>query len=190
MTRTLHNPVTGQSIEIRGVEGDVLEMESTWRGRGERPPLHYHPVQRESFDVLEGELRVVIGDDERVYRAGESFEVAPGVKHEMSGAIDGETRALWRIQPAMRTAEMIESVWLLAEDGKVDKKGMPSPLWLLSIAHRHRDELRLAGLPWPLQRAVLAIGAGVARLFGIRGRYEGASPSRSAGRRAEPQGGS
>jgi hypothetical protein len=118
--------------------------------------------------------------------------VPPGVKHEMAGATDGETRALWRAMPAMRTAEMIESVWLLAEDGKVDKKGMPKPLQLLAIAHRHRDELRLAGIPWPVQRVVLALGAGVARLFGIRGRYvrQEAVTAAPAGRPAPPRGGS
>src|SRR5690606_28059533 len=58
------NPVTGQRLVFlrTGTEtgGELLEMESQYRPQGRPPALHYHPAQREQFEVLRGTLRVFL----------------------------------------------------------------------------------------------------------------------------------
>jgi mannose-6-phosphate isomerase-like protein (cupin superfamily) len=37
----------------------------------------------ERFEVIEGAMRVIVGDEDRVYRPGETFEVPAGTSHQM-----------------------------------------------------------------------------------------------------------
>jgi quercetin dioxygenase-like cupin family protein len=89
--------------------GELLEMEATYPGDGSMPPMHLHPSQAERFEILEGSMRAVIGNEERVYEAGAVFEVPPGTPHQM-GARE-PTRMRWEVRPALRTAEFFERLY-------------------------------------------------------------------------------
>ena len=67
--------------------GERLVMEASYSGKGPLPPMHHHPSQTERFEVLESAMLTVIGDAERRYATGESFEV-PAL-----GALLGEFQA-------------------------------------------------------------------------------------------------
>jgi quercetin dioxygenase-like cupin family protein len=62
-----------------GVDG-VSVIESRAR-EGDSPPLHVHHTEDEIFHVLEGELRVRVGDSELVVAAGETVIGPRGVAH-------------------------------------------------------------------------------------------------------------
>jgi mannose-6-phosphate isomerase-like protein (cupin superfamily) len=89
--------------------GELLEMEATYSGEAGMPPAHLHPSQAERFEVLEGSMRAKIGDEDRVYEAGEAFDVPPGTPHQM--AAEGPTRMRWEVRPALRTAEFFECLY-------------------------------------------------------------------------------
>jgi Cupin domain len=91
------------------IDLEVLEMEATYSGEAGMPPLHLHPEQSERFEILEGSMRANIGDEERVYEAGEVFEVPAGMPHQM--AAEGPTRTRWQVRPALRTAEFFERLY-------------------------------------------------------------------------------
>jgi Cupin domain len=84
-------------------------MEATYSGEAGMPPEHLHPSQEERFEVLEGSMRTNIGNEERVYKAGEVFEVPAGTPHQM--AAQGPTRMRWEVRPALRTAEFFERLY-------------------------------------------------------------------------------
>lgn len=105
---TLEGPT--QTLRIDRLEPELLQMESHWAGSGDLPPAHLHPHQVERFKVLEGRLRTVIASEERVYEAGEEFEIPVGVAHQMTAA-DGPARARWEVRPALRTAEAMERLF-------------------------------------------------------------------------------
>jgi quercetin dioxygenase-like cupin family protein len=60
--------------------GAYLLIEEVAR-RGKVTPLHTHPVEAESFYVLEGEVFVHLDGDERPVAAGGFASVPPGVPH-------------------------------------------------------------------------------------------------------------
>jgi mannose-6-phosphate isomerase-like protein (cupin superfamily) len=177
--QTLTNHTTGQSITFLELAADTggerLVLKSTWKGRAPRPPVHYHPRQEEHFEVLEGELGVELEGERRTLRAGDTLDVPAGARHEMWNAGEGTTQARWEVRPALRTEEMMETVFGLAQDGHVDAKGMPSMLRIAPIALRHGQEFRLAKPPWAVQLPVLALLSPIARLRGYSGRYEPAN---------------
>jgi quercetin dioxygenase-like cupin family protein len=114
-------PHAGQEIEGFGgmslllvrtgeeTEGELLQMEATYSGEAGMPPMHLHPSQAEHFEILEGSMRTKIGSEERVYEAGEVFEVPEGTPHQM--AAQGPTRTRWEMRPALRTAEFFERLY-------------------------------------------------------------------------------
>ena len=90
-------------------DGELLEMEATYPGDGGMPPMHLHPSQAEHFEILEGSMKTKIGDEERIYSAGEGFEVPAGTPHQMGA--EEPTRMRWEVRPAMRTAEFFERLY-------------------------------------------------------------------------------
>lgn len=63
------------------VNGDYVEFEWVFPPKVFAPPPHLHPGQTEEYEVLEGELEVLIGDEWRTLHAGESASVPVGVNH-------------------------------------------------------------------------------------------------------------
>jgi quercetin dioxygenase-like cupin family protein len=96
-------------LRLVRIEPDELVMEVTYSGEAEMPPKHLHPKQAERFEILEGSMRTNIGNEERIYEAGEVFEVSAGTAHQM--AAQGPTRMRWQVRPALRTAEFFERLY-------------------------------------------------------------------------------
>jgi quercetin dioxygenase-like cupin family protein len=96
----------GMVLRLAAISPERLEMEARYSGEGGMPPMHLHPSQSERFEVLEGRMETVIGDDSRTYESGAVFEVPAGTPHQMRA--DGPTRMRWEVTPALRTAEFFE----------------------------------------------------------------------------------
>jgi mannose-6-phosphate isomerase-like protein (cupin superfamily) len=99
----------GMRLRLVRVSDELLEMEASYSGEAGMPPMHLHPSQAENFEILEGSMRTNIGNEERVYEAGEVFEVPAGTPHQM--AAQGPTRMRWEVRPALRTAEFFERLY-------------------------------------------------------------------------------
>jgi len=172
--RTLTSPYHERLVFRRTAaetDGALLEIEATFTPRESPPPVHAHPRQTETFDVLDGTLRVHIGGRERDYGAGERFVVPPGTPHTMRAVGSAPARAVWRIEPALRTQTFFETLWGLARDGKTDRRGVPNPLQAAVALHAYRDEFRLASPPAWAQRVAFGALAPLGRLLGYRARY-------------------
>lgn len=120
-----------QLLTVRSSTPEVLELEGEW-APGTPPPTHWHPHQHEHFEVLDGELTIVLAGHQRVLRAGEQLDVPPRTAHRMWNAGPDTCRATWVITPAQRTAEMFRFL-----------AGNPGPLSRASMLWRFRSELRL-----------------------------------------------
>ena len=90
-------------------DGELLEMESTYREGAPWPAAHFHPSQDEHFEVLEGTVTTIIDGVESSHAAGETFHVPAGVVHQMVG--EAGTRLNWQVRPALRTAEFFEGLY-------------------------------------------------------------------------------
>ena len=136
-----------QRLTVVESSPDRLVVESAWDADADEPLRHYHPTQREDFEVLEGRLRVVRDGRTEVVDAGGRFSVAPGEIHGMTA--DGvATRARWTIAPALGTEAMFRGLAAASAGGRL------APLRVLA---RHRDEMRLAAPPDVVQRVLLAV---------------------------------
>ncbi len=99
----------GHSLKLIEVSDDLLAMEASYSGEAGMPPEHLHPNQAEHFEVLEGQMRVIVAGEERLYGEGESFDVPVGTPHQMGA--EGPARMRWEVRPALRTAEFFERLY-------------------------------------------------------------------------------
>jgi quercetin dioxygenase-like cupin family protein len=169
---TLENPVTGEVMTFHRTShetgGDAVLVETIVRPGGFVAAAHVHPYQTERFEVLDGELGLRVGRRELVAGPGEVATVQPGIPHRFWNAGDRDARFLLEIRPALGFESLIETMFTLAEEGRTNRQGLPNPLRLAVIARSHFDTVRLPFPPAWLQRAALAIGAPLGRLFGYR----------------------
>ena len=151
--------------------GELLEIEAYYPPHSELPVPHYHPNQEEYFQVVRGEMRVILDGEERHYRSGEEFVVPVGAHHSMQNVSDDEAKLIWQTRPALRTEYFHETIRSLADYDQVNDQGMPSLLQMAVIAREFRREFRLASPPYPIQWILFGLLAPIGRLKGYKGSY-------------------
>ncbi len=184
----LENPVTRERAVIielpwQNSEGRaVAEMTALPDARvvGE----HLHPALRESFSVLRGELTVVRDGQRSTLHAGESAQIEPGVWHDWFNEADVDAVVRVEITPGERFAHMIETLFGLAREGHVNRKGMPNLLQLALTAQEFSDVIVFRRPPPSVQRVVFGALEPIARRRGYRGTYMSLSRTTLAPRTA------
>jgi quercetin dioxygenase-like cupin family protein len=104
----LENPTTGQPealwslgcLFIRKSTSSELELIDSVVPAGYSPPLHRHDFGIESFYVLEGQVRFVVGDDEFVHGPGGFALVPRSVPHSFEVLGEEPARILDIVTPA------------------------------------------------------------------------------------------
>jgi quercetin dioxygenase-like cupin family protein len=147
---------------------------------------HLHPALHESFTVHQGELTVLRDGQRSIVRAGERADIEPGVWHDWwnEGNVDAIVRV--EVTPGERFAHMIETLFGLAREGHVNKRGMPHPLQLALIATEFDDVIVFRKPPAVVQRALFGALAPIARRRGYRATYPTLSRTTLAPRRPAP----
>lgn len=170
----LRNSVTGEQIVFRkraaDTAGELLEFDWCFPPGGSVLP-HVHRYQEEAFEILRGRAWFRVDGQRNEAREGEGLAVPPGTVHRWGNAGEAEVWARIRFRPALRTEGIFDAMFALARDGRIDRKGRPSPLQMAALLHEFHDELHLPWLPAPLQRALLRALAAIAARRGYRGAY-------------------
>jgi quercetin dioxygenase-like cupin family protein len=174
--QTLENPVTGERLIFhktsRDTDGQYVKVETILQPGAAVASAHVHPYQTERFQVISGKVGLKVGRKRIEAGPGDVVTVDVGTPHKFWNAGDGEARFVCEVRPAGDFEQLIETMFSLAADGKTSRKGMPSPLRLAVIARHHFDDVRLPVIPHALQRAALAVGAPIGRVFGYTPTYE------------------
>jgi GNAT superfamily N-acetyltransferase/mannose-6-phosphate isomerase-like protein (cupin superfamily) len=168
----VENPATGERGVVRvpptEANGRLLVADLYLRPGGRVAGEHVHPVAREAFTVVRGELAVRHGGRDLTAGAGVRTEVPPGVAHDFWNPTDEEVRVVVEAEPGDRLAQAIRQVFLAAQDGLTDAKGRLRPLHAAVVGREFADTIRFTSPPWPLQRAVFGLLSPIARITGHR----------------------
>ncbi len=178
--QSLTNPVTGETLVFRktsaDTNGESVVVEAFVEPDGAVAAAHVHPSQEERFEILSGEVEFRIRQQTIVAKAGDRVLVPAGTPHRFRNVGEGTAHFVCEVRPALGFEQLIETMFALADDGKVNRKGMPNPLRLAVIANHHFGDVRLPFPPAWLQRIGLLLGAPLGRLVGFRPTYEPAEP--------------
>jgi hypothetical protein len=160
--------IAGYGSTIKFVETGSPErvvVEIAYRGDGVKPPEHFHPKQEERFEVLEGEINVLLDGEHRVIRPGDTLTVPAGTPHQMWA--DEPSRQRWETKPARNTERFFETMWGLQQDGKLGGDPKRAKLQMALTMRHFRREIRVTKPP----AAALAAAAVLARARGMKPEY-------------------
>lgn len=174
-----HNPATGEvgRVNVGPAESHGRRFEADlWLQPGAAVVgAHIHSRFIERFEVLDGEVGLLLGDDKRHASAGDPVITVPvGTVHDWWNAGAGVAHVRFTVEaapnapgrPATRFAESIEVLFSLGALGHVNAKGLPDPLWLAAIAREYRDVVRFVRPPAVVQAALFGPLSALARRTG------------------------
>jgi hypothetical protein len=107
-----------------------------------------------------------VDGQERRLGPGDTITIPAGTPHYFVNDGDGDAVSIQEFRPALRSAEFFKTLFELAEQGKLDERGMPSLLTLARLGPVYSDEIRATRPPWPVQRAAFALLGPIARVCG------------------------
>ena len=167
------NPRTGASIES-SVDGGDLVIERVMKPHTGKADAHRHMDYVETYEVLEGTATIHLDGERRTLGPGERLEVPPGVGHvNPYNETDADLRHRHRISaPGRPFAEaFVSALGHHMENGTVNDQGEFSDLQLFVVLHGTRAQSFRTGIPIPLQKAVLPLGAALGRRRGLKPSY-------------------
>jgi quercetin dioxygenase-like cupin family protein len=165
-TERIHDPVHRVSYSFER-DGENLWVHS-WMEDGGHLPEHFHPLQEERWEALEGTVRVKLDGTWRDLMPGDGpVSVAPNVRHELKNNSGSPARLRTEVLPGLRLEEFLTDSARAARDGLYNARNMPrgwrGAVWLSDFALRFRDETVMTSPPPALQRLVLPLFARFAR---------------------------
>ena len=170
------NARTGQVMIFRetGAEtnGALLEIECFNPKSDEREPVHIHPKQESSNEVITGKLHFWVDGKECTIGPGEQIVIPPGVPHRFWNEDNEVAHHIGRFSPALNIAGFFDTLFALARDGKLNKNGIPNFFHACVIVLAHKDEIRLTKPPWIIQYFTYLLLAPIGRLLGYRSDYK------------------
>ena len=179
---SIANPVTGETVTFRQTaadsDGEVVIAEVTLEPGGSVAGVHVHPIQTETFRIVDGAVGFRVGRGRQVATAGETLVVEAGTAHTFWNAGEGRARFLCEVRPALNFERLLQTMFALARDGKTNHRGVPHPLRLAAIADHHRQDVQLPVVPVPMQRVAAKLGATAAWALAEFGpTYDGPGPA-------------
>lgn len=175
MNKTVRNPAIGHRITFLQTavqtNGELLQIMYAVEKPESKPviPLHMHSRCEERFEVVQGQLGVMLDGERRQLGVGEQVLIPPGTPHTFWNVGEAELRFITDVRPPGRLQTYWETVFGLAEEGKVGKNGLPNLLQLAVIAPL--ADSYAPNVPIPVTQLLVKILGTVGRLLGYKESY-------------------
>ena len=165
------NPRSGAWIEASHDGADYLiRVMKPHTGKADG---HVHHDYLESFEVLEGTATFEIDGRRVTAGAGERIELPVGTPHVNAyNETDADLHLRHRASPGGVFVEsFVDALGHHMENNTVNAQGEFSTLQLFVVLHGTRAQSYRTGIPIWIQKPVIALGAALGRLRGLRVRY-------------------
>jgi quercetin dioxygenase-like cupin family protein len=141
--------------------GGLFESKN-WIDPGEPgPPVHVHPSQEESFEVIDGVLEVLLDGKWRSVGAGETATVPADVPHTLRNSTDEPVTIFTRFRPAGRSEAFHRDVHRLIQEGKIKRlppKDPRSAIYAAMLFRAYPEWVRTTKPPNGVFRALALVG--------------------------------
>ncbi|WP_227130936.1 cupin domain-containing protein [Halorubellus salinus] len=161
---TIEDLSTGASITFleRGVDeqGAYLMMDGVLPPETDSGPARLHPRSEARSKVMAGRADVTVRGGSHVLLPGESLTIAPGEAHSIRNRGDDTLVVRTTLR---RPGEFEAAIRALYEAGA---GGQPVLFAVAAVLSHYRADVRLAGVPWLVQRPPLRALVGIATMLG------------------------
>lgn len=123
------------------------------------PPMHIHPHQQETYEVLEGEVEFMLHNTRKVLKKGENIEIPANTPHTFKNITDNWLKMQDTHIPALTFEEMMRELHGLVQAGKIKGfSNFKSLLYLSMLWVKHKDLQRSIKPPFFVMKFMAAIG--------------------------------
>ncbi len=171
----LTNPDTGDLYEFletaKDTNGQRVTLKLTLKSKGELVPNHYHALQDEHFEVISGNLTILLNGKKQILAAGEKITLPKNEPHNHYNAEDESVVYIQSVSPALDFDYLLENIIGLTIDGKMPngKAGLVQELVTLKYLD---SKSYLASIPQGPQKFLMNVVGPIGRLFGYRAIYK------------------
>ncbi|HSJ68540.1 MAG TPA: cupin domain-containing protein [Anditalea sp.] len=169
------NPNNGDSYEFletaNDTSGQRVTLKATILSKGQYVPNHFHAFQDETFEVISGQLTILIDGNPKILSAGEKITLQKNIPHNHYNNSDMPLIYIQTVTPALDFDYLVENLVGLAADGK-SKNGKYGLMQEL-VALKYLDSKSyLADIPVGIQKVLMHTVAPIGRLLGYRAIYK------------------
>jgi mannose-6-phosphate isomerase-like protein (cupin superfamily) len=161
---TIEDLSTGASITFleRGVDerGAYLIMDGVLPPGIDSGPARLHPQSEVRSEVMTGRADVTVRGEQHVLVPGESLTIAPGEAHSIRNGGTDSLVVRTTLRPPGEFEAAIRALYGAGAGGK------PDVFAVAAVLSHYRADVRLAGIPWSIQRPLLSVLAGIATVLG------------------------
>ena|SRR5690554_6479726 len=169
------NPANGDTYEFletaADTTGERVTLKATICSKGPLVPKHYHRFQDETFEIISGQLTILLDGQTSILSAGEKITLHKNVAHNHYNSGDAPVTYIHTVTPALDFDYLIETLTGLAASGK-SKDGKYGLVQDLVILKYMESKSYLADIPIGIQKVLMHTVAPIARLFGYRAIYK------------------
>lgn len=164
-TFTLYDGSEMTVVERPAGPDEALVMRFVLKHDCGAPPPHVHPYAEETFAVEEGEFEMLVDDEWRLVRAGESVTVEPGRRHTFRNQSGGDVVIRNVHDPHHDFEAYVRSLAKLSHELETTAPNSPGAAARMAMLwDRHDDLIRPADLPLRLGMKGLGTVGRLARL--------------------------
>ena len=155
---------TGARITFleRGVDeqGAYLLMEGVLPPGIDSGPARLHPRAEAHSEIVAGRADLTVRGEACTLFPGESLHIAVGEAHSIRNSGDDTLVVRTMLRPPGEYEAVTRALY------EADAGSRPDVLAVAAVLSHYRADLRLAGVPWWLQRPLLSVFAGIATALG------------------------
>lgn len=174
--QVLENPITGERITFRQTAqetgGERLVLDHFLKPHTSTFPEHVQLNQEEHFEILSGIATYSLNGIKKTAQAGEVIIVLPGTPHRNPwNESDQEMSFRHETSPDFGSEVFFESLFSLAQDGKINNKGEVNALQIIVIGAGLKSRTYITGIPLFIQRVMNPFLAAIGRRLGYPAHY-------------------
>lgn len=124
-----------QWMDIENAESGTVLLAAETDG----PPIHFHPLQEETFHILRGELEVFKKDRWITLKAGESLTIPAKTPHSYKNSTTKNVLFEFYITPRVRFKTMLEAMDVYVKQGKIRGTDFKSVTYMCRVMAAYPD---------------------------------------------------
>lgn len=170
--QALENPITGERIVFRETGPERLVIDHFLKPHTGTFAEHIQLNQQERFTILSGTAAYRLNGVNRTAYAGEVIVVPRGAAHRNPWNESNEGMIFrHETTPDLGSAVFFESLFSLAQEGRINQQGEVSPLQVIVIGAGLESQTYTTGIPISLQRLMIPLLGALGRRLGYPARY-------------------
>ncbi|WP_338877392.1 cupin domain-containing protein (plasmid) [Spirosoma sp. SC4-14] len=174
--KIIRNAKTGQEIMFlhtaQNTDGQFLGMYATFQPQPKPTVLYCLPQQTVDFDVLSGELTILLKGKYKHLISGQAITIAANQPHALWNGSTQQTTINCRVRPALNTEYLLETVIGIASAEADNRKGISRMLQIALTANSFSNVFRLSNFPFIFQKVVFFFLTPIAYLAGLKPVYK------------------